>query len=151
MHIWRLLERQAERTPDRTLLRFQALAQSYAEVADASLRAAAVLDRLGVRAGDNVALMLGNGPEYLYGWFGLARLGAVAVPINVHTRGEGLAYVLAHSRARLLIVEPELRARVEALDPRPPGLRVITRAAGAEPTDVATFVEDRKSTRLNSS
>src|SRR5919108_4792074 len=116
MHIWRLLERQAERTPARTLLRFQALRQSYAEVVTAGLRAAAALDALGVRAGDNVALMLGNSPDYLYAWFGLARLGAVAVPINVHTRGEGLAYVLAHSEARVLIVEPELLGRLAALE-----------------------------------
>src|SRR5438093_12842646 len=97
MHIWQLLERQVERTPTRTLLRFQALRQSYAEVLTASLRAGAALDALGVRAGDNVCLMLGNGPDYLYAWLGLARLGAVAVPINVHTRGQGPPYVLPHS------------------------------------------------------
>ncbi|HEY3108769.1 MAG TPA: ATP-dependent acyl-CoA ligase [Chloroflexota bacterium] len=146
MHIWQLLERQVERTPTRTLLSFQALRQSYAEVLTASLRAAAALDALGVRAGENVCLMLGNGPDYLYAWLGLARLGAVAVPINVHSRGEGLAYVLAHSQARLLIVEPELLGRVEALDPAPPGLRAIARAAGPEgeePVGAPTFAELR--------
>jgi crotonobetaine/carnitine-CoA ligase len=128
VHLWERLERQTERTPDRALLQYQALRRSYAEVLADSLRAAAALDALGVRAGDNVCLMLGNSPTYLYAWFGLARLGAVAVPINVHTRGDGLAYVLDHSRARLLIVEPELLARVEALEPRPPGLTTIVLA-----------------------
>jgi carnitine-CoA ligase len=142
VHIWQLLERQTERTPTRTLLRFESLRQSYDEVLTASLRAAAAFDALGVRAGDNVCLMLGNSPDYLYAWLGLARLGAVAVPLNVHSRGEGLAYVLEHSRARLLVVEPELLGRLAALEPPPPGLRAIARAAPAsQPLEAPTFAD----------
>ncbi|HEY3080449.1 MAG TPA: AMP-binding protein [Chloroflexota bacterium] len=122
-HLWRLLEAAVERTPDRVLLQHADLRQSYADFLSASLRHAAALRELGVGRGDNVCLMLGNGPDYLYTWFGLARLGAVAVPINVHLKGEGLAYVLEHSRARRLVVEDDLVERVGATS-----LRVLAAA-----------------------
>jgi crotonobetaine/carnitine-CoA ligase len=125
-HLWRLLETAADRSPDKCALRFGDAAWSYADLRRRCLRTAAALRGLGVEAGQHVCLMLGNRPEYLHAWFGLARLGAVAVPVNVHLKGEGLAYVLAHSRARLLVAEPALAApRGHPVAP-PPGLRVVT-------------------------
>ena len=55
--------------------------------------------RLLVRAGDRVAVMLGNHPDHPVVFLALARLGATQVPVNVHLRGLGLEYVLAHSEA----------------------------------------------------
>ncbi|HEV8638579.1 MAG TPA: ATP-dependent acyl-CoA ligase [Chloroflexota bacterium] len=122
-HLWQLLETAVDRTPDKLLLRHADLRQSYADFRRSCLCHASALRELGVRQGQNVCLMLGNGPDYLYTWFGLARLGAVAVPINVHLKGEGLAYVLEHSQARLLVVDDGLVDRVGA-----PPLRVVTAA-----------------------
>ena len=55
---------------------------TYAELADASLRAAAGFARLGVEPGDRVVVQLANRPEAVLAWFGLARLGAIFVPAN---------------------------------------------------------------------
>jgi crotonobetaine/carnitine-CoA ligase len=149
-HLWGLLESAVDRSPDRIFLRFGDGAWSYAAFLREALRSAAALRSLGVEAGENVCLMLGNRPDYLYAWFGLARIGAVAVPINVHLKGEGLAYVLTHSRARVLVVEPELRERVGETDVRvvtAPELRSLADASpaacrGAEPRseDVAAIL-----------
>ena len=125
MSLWRLLEDAVDRTPDKTLLRFESLRQSYQDFRLDCLRAAAALRELGVKRGDNVCLMLGNSPRYLYAWFGLCRLGAVPVPINVHLMGEGLAYILEHSEARLAIAEPELAGRL--------GMRTVTELPSATP------------------
>ena len=55
---------------------------TYAELAGASLRAAAGFARLGVEPGDRVVVQLANCPEAVLAWFGLARLGAIFVPAN---------------------------------------------------------------------
>jgi crotonobetaine/carnitine-CoA ligase len=125
MDVWSFVAGHAERTPDKTLLRYEHRHQTYAEVLRGALTMARVLHELGVRQGQTVCLMLGNSPTYLYAWFGLARLGAVAVPINVHLRGEGLAYILDHSEAALLVVAAELLPRLQALQPLPSRLRTI--------------------------
>jgi carnitine-CoA ligase len=111
--LWSLLEDAAGRSPEKTLLQFEDERRSYAEVVEACLRAAAALHGLGIGRGDRVCLMLGNRPEYVYAWLGLSRLGAVAVPVNVHLKGEGLTYILEHSGAKLVLAEPELLPRIE--------------------------------------
>ena len=135
MHLWEFLERHVERSPEKTLLRFRDERYGYAEVRERAVRAASALHGLGIRAGENVCLMLGNGPDYLFVWFALARLGVVKVPINVHLKGEGLAYVLAHSEARLLVVEPELVSRVLPLRDRLPRLATIAVVGDVEAPD----------------
>jgi len=122
VNLWQLLEHHVSRTPDKVLLRYEATRHTYAAVATEALRWGAVLHRLGVRPGQTVCLMLGNSPDYVGAWFGLCRLGAVAVPINVHSRGEGLAYVLEHSQAGLLVAEEPLLPHVEAVRPLVPRL-----------------------------
>jgi carnitine-CoA ligase len=111
--LWQFLERHVEQTPEKVLLLYRDTQQSYAGFLQTALRAAGALQALGVRQDDTVCLMLRNSPDYLYAWFGLARLGAVTVPINVHLKGEGLGYIIEHSEARVLIVEDDLLPRVQ--------------------------------------
>ena len=53
---------------------------------------------LGVGAGDRVALLLRNSIEFLEASIATVPLGASAVPINWHWRGEEIAHVLARQR-----------------------------------------------------
>ncbi len=112
LDLWRFLERRVARTPDKTLLSYRETRQSYAAFHDDALAAARALHQIGVRAGDTVCLMLPNGPDYLSLWFGSARLGAVKVPINVHLKGDGLAYIIEHSEANVLVITADLLDRV---------------------------------------
>ncbi|NIQ53096.1 MAG: AMP-binding protein, partial [Gammaproteobacteria bacterium] len=68
-------------------------------------RMAAGLRERGVEPGDHVALMLSNGPEFLFLVFALARLGAVAVPLNVSYKGDLLVHALRSSDACVLVAE----------------------------------------------
>ena len=63
--------------------------------------------KYGVRKGDRVALMLWNGLEFAISFFALAKLGALAVPINTAFKGEELAYQVKDSGAIVLVVERE--------------------------------------------
>ncbi|MEO8144586.1 MAG: AMP-binding protein [Betaproteobacteria bacterium] len=94
---------------------------------DAVLRAAAGFERLGVREGDVVCLMLRNCPAFLEGLFGARRLGAYTCPVNWHFRADEAGWILRDSSARVLVIESDLLAQVK--DGIPPGVTVVQAGA----------------------
>ncbi|GGU97545.1 ATP-dependent acyl-CoA ligase [Actinomadura cremea] len=118
-----VLRSQAQIHRRQTFLRFRDGEISYGEVDAAADRTARALSGAGVGRGDHVALMLPNCPDFVPLVFALARLGAVAVPVNIGYRGELLRHVLTSSDSRWLIVDgpyaerlPELAERLPKLD-----------------------------------
>ncbi|MBL8335517.1 MAG: AMP-binding protein [Rhodoferax sp.] len=85
------------------------VAWTYQAVQQGSERVAAALVAAGVRPGDHVALLMANYPEFVTVKFGIARAGAVAVPVNFLNRRDELGYVLAQSDAVLLITMDQFR------------------------------------------
>ncbi len=70
---------------------------SYASLNEEINRTANLL-LLRIRKGDRVALHLDNCPEFIFCWFGLAKIGAIMVPINARLLGEESARILQNSR-----------------------------------------------------
>lgn len=85
--------------PERPLLITPSDEHSYAEVDGRSDALAAALANLGVEAGDRVALILPACPEFVVSFFAVAKLGAVAVPLNPRLPPSELQYMLRHSEA----------------------------------------------------
>jgi long-chain acyl-CoA synthetase len=96
---------------------------SYPELFGRALRATQGLHRLGVGAGDRVALLLRNSIEFLEASIATVPLGASAVPINWHWRGEEISHVLGDSAAKVLIVHADLWPAIGAQVPE--GVSVI--------------------------
>jgi crotonobetaine/carnitine-CoA ligase len=88
-------------------------------------RAAHVLLAHGLEPGEKFNLHLGNGPEFLVFWLAAARTGTVLVPTNPMSTADEMAYVLAHSEARLSVTEPRYRDPVVAVRDRCPDLRDV--------------------------
>ncbi len=109
--------------PHRQFLITDDRAWTYAEMAAWSRRLAAGLVALGVRSGDHVAMILANYPEFAALKLAVARVGAVAVPINILNRCEELRYLLDQSRSQLLVTMDRFRDNdyVAALDDIAPG------------------------------
>lgn len=61
-------------------------------------------EAMGIQKDDKVCVMLPNIPEFLYTWWGNAKLGGVTVPLNIALRGEGLAYIINHSDAETIVL-----------------------------------------------
>jgi len=80
---------------------------------------AANLTAFGVQAGDRVALLLGNGPEFLIVLFAALRLGAIAVPLNTREQRSGLEYSLDDCTASVLVYDAELADKVPAAESIP--------------------------------
>lgn len=70
-------------------------------------RAANMFITLGVEKGERVAVQLHTSPEFLMCLFGLAKIGAVMVPINEQYIADEAAYVLGRTDAVCAVVEPQ--------------------------------------------
>lgn len=97
------LLRSALRHPNRAALRSDTTVLTYAELEERTARVAAFLRDRGIAAGDRVALMLPNVPEFVVLYYGILRAGAVVVPMNPLLKSREVAYYLRDSAAALLL------------------------------------------------
>ena len=110
---------------------------NYAQVSSLVKRSAQVLSKLGVEQEDRVGILLENRVEWIFLFLGAIWLGAVPVPINPVCSLEDVNYILQDSRSRLLLTTQAWQEKIE-----PTSLNYLRHIL---------LVEDRKSTRLNSS
>jgi crotonobetaine/carnitine-CoA ligase len=127
----RLLEEKARKNRGRIFLLFEDEKVTFDQFNEMANRVANGLLNQGVGKGDKVALMLPNCPDYLYLWFGIAKMGGVMVPINVSWKGELLQYILNHSDSETIVVEESLLPRIEeVLGSTPRIRRIFVRGSG---------------------
>jgi len=107
-----VLDAQAEERPDQPLLYIADEPLTYQVLQERSVTAARALAGLGVGPGDRVAIFMGTSAEWIALWFGISRLGAVAVPVNTAYRGDFLAHQLRDSRTKVVAVDRALGQRV---------------------------------------
>ncbi len=88
---------------------------TFAALNERANRTANALTALGVRKGDRVGLLLMNSVEFAEGFFALAKLGAIVVPLNCRLVADELAFILADSGATVLIYGGDFRGTVAAL------------------------------------
>jgi len=81
---------------------------TYAQVGALARAQAAGLDALGIGPGERVAMVSHNSARLLTAFFGVAGHGRVLVPVNFRLSPDEIAYIVGHSGARLLLVDPEL-------------------------------------------
>jgi acyl-CoA synthetase (AMP-forming)/AMP-acid ligase II len=110
-----VVERQADRRGDETFLRHKGQAVTYDELHRHSNAVANSMLSVGVEPGDHVCLYLYNSPAYLYALFALAKIGAVAAPIDTRFTGDTLTYVLSESDASALLLDTKTQADYETV------------------------------------
>ena len=122
------LSHRATTDPEAPFLVFGDRTQSFGDVDGQAESLAAALANLGIERGDRVALVLPGRPEFVVTLFALAKLGAVAVPLNPHLTEPELRYMLRHSGAVCAVTVERFRGVeflevFEALLPLLPELR----------------------------
>ncbi len=119
---------------------------TYAEMARRAQALAAALDELGIGQGERVAIVSHNSARLLTALFGVSGSGRVLVPINFRLAAEEVRFIVGHSGARVLYIDPELE---ESLRDLPCEFRFIIGAATDAPLDHAqprTWVADEDAT-----
>ena len=81
---------------------------TYARVGELARAQAAKLDGLGIGVGDRVAYVSHNSARLFTAFFGVTGYGRVLVPINFRLSADEVKYIVEHSGARVLYVDPEL-------------------------------------------
>jgi carnitine-CoA ligase len=108
----RMLEIQAARYGDRTVLSCADFSWSFRDARDIASGRAAALRAAGVSTGDRVAILCSNRLEMMEVFLGCSWIGAIAVPINTAAMGPQIAYCLSNSGARLLVIEEQFVERL---------------------------------------
>ncbi len=103
-----MLMEAVQRNPHGDALVCGAQRLTYTALLEQSGRVAAGLVAHGVRSGDRVALLLGNRIEFVLTLLAAVRIGAITVPISIREQTPGLAYMLSHCAASLLVHEADL-------------------------------------------
>lgn len=129
-HVGRALSDRAAAGPDRVLLSFKDQRYTYADIDGRANRIARGFRSLGIGRGDTVCLMLPNCPEFIFTWMGLAKLGAVTVPINPEYRAEGLRHLINLSGAGIVLIHAHYSAQVGAIAQELPAVRRLIYLSG---------------------
>ncbi len=115
MSLTSLLKDAGQRWPEKTAIWFADRAWKFGELDDVSDRIAAGLAKAGAQPGDRIALFTPNCIELLQCYFGIFKLGAIAVPLNDRYQAEEFRYGVEHCGATMLIAHVELLDRIKGL------------------------------------
>ncbi|WP_197381985.1 long-chain-acyl-CoA synthetase FadD6 [Mycolicibacterium mengxianglii] len=138
--IGKVFQDRAAKHADRTFIRFEDQALTYAEANATANRYAAVLAARGVGHGDVVGIMLRNSPDALLVMLATVKCGAVAGMLNYHQRGDVLAHSIGLLEAKAVIAETEFVEAIEECGavadgaPEPTTIEELRRLAETAPT-----------------
>ena len=107
---------------------------TYRQVEARARGMARALDEMGVEAGQRVALVSPNAARFAIAFYGVSGSGRVLVPINFRLNAEEVGYIVAHSGASVLLVDPEIDAALGAVTAKE---RIVLDGAA----DAALFAE----------
>jgi len=102
------LERSARVWPDKVAVIYGGRRLTYSELAAEAQRVARALQASGVGPGDRVAYLMPNLPEMLIAHFAVPLAGGVLVTVNTRLTAQEIAYILAHSGAKIVVVDAAL-------------------------------------------
>ncbi len=89
---------------------------TYRQVAERARAMAARHDQLGLEVGDRVAFVSHNSARLLTAFFGVCGYGRVLVPVNFRLSYDEVRYIVGHSGARVVYVDPELKDTLAGLE-----------------------------------
>lgn len=117
-----IARRNALRFPDKPALIMGERSLTWKQLDRRVDRVATALLARGLRPGEMVAMLLANCPEFVELYFGVARAGLVATPVNYRLTAGELTQILSHAHPSLLIVGAAFAERARELEPLLPEL-----------------------------
>ncbi|XXJ20431.1 AMP-binding protein [Desulfovibrio caledoniensis] len=109
-----LLNRSAERFPDRVALSFvDGEPMTYARFGQSVHELQTVLSGLGIKPEDKVALIGENMPNWAIAYFAVTTMGAIVVPILQEFHPSAVQHILRHSEAKMVVASRRYMDKVE--------------------------------------
>lgn len=110
-----LIRSAAARHGDRVFIECGGVSRTFSETDKVANRVANGLAEIGVEPGAKVAILAANSLAFVDTWLGIARSGAVYVPINTDYKGDILRYQLDKADVTHIVVDPHLLERLESV------------------------------------
>jgi fatty-acyl-CoA synthase len=88
---------------------------TWNQVAERARAQAAALDHMGIAQGERVAMLTHNSARLLTAFYGVSGYGRILVPINFRLVAEEVHYIVQHSGASVLLIDPELEEAMTAV------------------------------------
>jgi fatty-acyl-CoA synthase len=101
---------------------------TWNQVAERARAQAAALDALGIGQGERVAMLSHNSARLLTAFYGVSGYGRILVPINFRLVAEEVQYIVKHSGASVLLIDPELEEAMSAVT----GVRKVAIGAASD-------------------
>ncbi len=125
MTLGEMLERSAERFPDKIAIVFKDQRVKYNELNRQVNQLGRALNALGVGKDDKVGILMPNCPEFVMGVFAALKAGGVFVALNALLSGRELTYVINDSDINVVIAAPPYDELLEMLRPQIPQVKYI--------------------------
>lgn len=134
--LYQFLDDSAEKNPDKTALVFYGKEMTYKELKELSDRFASALQKLGIQKGDRVLFLLPNCPQFVIGFYGTMKAGAIPVPLNPLYTEEELRYFFKDAEPRVIVALDMFYEKIKEAEKVTPQLEriVITNITDYFPT-----------------
>jgi len=132
-----MLEETVGRCGEKTAVALGDHRLSYAELDKASNKVANALLGMGVSKGDRVAMLLVNSPEFVSIYFGIVKIGAIAIPLDTRYKLDELTSLFDDSRPKVLVTESPF---LEPIVPALPRFKYIKQVIALNGRDGSQFV-----------
>ena len=123
------LNRAAEESPERIALRFKRdgawITRTYGELRVRTWHVAEMLIKLGIVAGDRVAVYRENSPEWYELYYGIVSIGAIAVPIDAKLREMEAGHIFHDCGVSVIFASHRFSEALDSMAARLKDLRSI--------------------------
>jgi len=106
-----MFEAQASRTPQQIALEYDGQTLSYQQLNEKANLVAHALKQKGVETDQVVGIMVNRSLEMVIGILGILKAGAAYLPMDPNTPGERIAYMLQDSKAQLVLMQGDEKAK----------------------------------------
>jgi long-chain acyl-CoA synthetase len=93
----------AKKFADKPAYFFMGQQSTYAELDEAIQKFASGLEKLGIKQGDHIALLLGNSPHFIISLYGALRLGVTVIPVNPIYTADEIGFILNNGDVKALV------------------------------------------------
>lgn len=140
MYLTQSLHRAVQQHADRPAIRAGALVRTYGEFIERVARLAGVLQQLGMKPGDRVAMLSLNSEAFLEYQFAVPWGGGVMNPCNIRWSPAEILYSLEDSGSSILLVDDAFKPMAEGLRAKSTTLReVLFCGAGEAPAGMRHY------------
>src|SRR5688500_11427518 len=116
---------------------------TYGDVVRLSNQTGNALRDLSLEVEDRILLVLPDCPEFVWTWFGAARIGAVITMVNPLLPAEDYKYYLEYTRARVAVIHESLLKTFNEATANAAHLRAVLVVGDREPNHDIDFTNDR--------